>query len=85
MKIVDVIAQINKIGNDAKDKIAPFQVLKTFKSGRSEAGVFMVEYGSANKVGILKVTKNNDAKVFQKAYNLASRKQYAKVYCKTHI
>ena len=82
MKIVDVIAQINKIGNDAKDKIAPFQVLKTFKSGRSEAGVFMVEYGSANKVGILKVTKNNDAKVFQEAYNLASKNNMQKYIAK---
>src|SRR5665647_2059349 len=81
MKIVDVITQINKIGNDTKDKIAPFQVLKTFKSGRSDAGVYMVEYGTA-KVGILKVTKNNDAKVFQEAYNLASENNMQKYIAK---
>ena len=82
MKIVDVINQINKIGNDNKDKIAPFQVLKTFKSGRSEAGVFMVEYGTANKVGILKVTKNNEAKVFNKAYGQASEHYMQKYIAK---
>jgi len=82
MKIVDVINQINKIGCDTKDKIAPFQVLKTFKSGRSEAGVYMVEYGTANKVGILKVTKNNEAKVFQKAYGLASGNNMQKYIAK---
>jgi len=82
MKIVDVITQINKIGTDTKDKIAPFQVLKTFKSGRSEAGVFMVEYGTANKVGILKVTKNNEAKVFQEAYGLASENNMQKYIAK---
>jgi hypothetical protein len=69
--IVDVIYEINKIGEDLKDKIAPFRVLKTFKSGRSDAGVYMVEYGTANRVGILKVTRSNEAKVFQKAYGLA--------------
>ncbi|MCB2295232.1 hypothetical protein LGK95_17245 [Clostridium algoriphilum] len=82
MKIVDVINQINKIGEESKDKIAPFQVLKTFKSGRSEAGVFMVEYGTANKVGILKVTKNDDAEVFQKAYGLASENNMQKYIAK---
>jgi hypothetical protein len=82
MKIIDVITQINKIGTDTKDKIAPFQVLKTFKSGRSEAGVFMVEYGTANKVGILKVTKNNEAKVFQEAYGLASENNMQKYIAK---
>lgn len=82
MKIVDVINQINKIGEDTKDKIAPFQVLKTFKSGRSDAGVYMVEYGTANKVGILKVTKNNEAKVFQKAYSIASGNNMQKYIAK---
>jgi len=71
MHIDDVIIKINKIGNDTKDKTAPFQVLKRFKSGRSEAGVYMVEYGTANRVGILKITKKNEAELFQKAYNLA--------------
>ncbi|WP_291634466.1 hypothetical protein [Clostridium sp.] len=71
MDIIDVLNEINKIGEDLKDKIAPLQVVKKFKSGRSDAGVYMVEYGAANKVGILKVTKNNEAKVFQKAYELA--------------
>jgi hypothetical protein len=71
MNIDDVISQINKIGYDAKDKIAPFEILKKFKSGRSEAGVYMVEYGEANRVGILKITKKNEAEVFQKAFNLA--------------
>jgi hypothetical protein len=82
MDIVDVINQINKIGEDTKDKIAPFQVLKKFKSGRSAAGVYMVEYGSANRVGILIVTKNNEAKVFQKAYNLASENNMQKYIAK---
>jgi len=82
MKIVDVINQINKIGEESKDKIAPFQVLKTFKSGRSEAGVFMVEYGTANRVGILKVTKNNEAKVFVEAYGLASTNNMQKYIAK---
>jgi len=72
MDIVDVINEINKIGEETKDKIAPFQVLKKFKSGRSVAGVYMVEYGTANRIGILKVTKSNEAEVFQKAYDLAS-------------
>ena len=45
MDIVDIINEINKIGEETKDKIAPFQVLKKFKSGRSDAGVYMVEYG----------------------------------------
>jgi hypothetical protein len=71
MAICDVINQINKIGYDTKDKIAPFEILKKFKSGRSEAGVYMVEYGAANRVGILKITKKNEAEVFQKAFNLA--------------
>ncbi len=71
MNIDDVIIKINKVGYDTKDKIAPFQVLKRFKSGRSEAGVYMVEYGTANSVGILKITKKNEAELFQKAYNLA--------------
>lgn len=82
MDIVDVINQINKIGEDLKDKIAPFQVLKKFKSGRSAAGVYMVEYGSANRVGILKVTKNNEAEVFQKAYSLASKNNMQKYIAK---
>ena len=82
MKIADVINQINKIGEETKDKTAPFQVLKTFKSGRSEAGVFMVEYGSANRVGILKVTKSNEGKVFQKAYGLASTNNMQKYIAK---
>ena len=82
MKIVDVINQINKKGEELKDKIAPFQVLKTFKSGRSEAGVYMVEYGTANSVGILKVTKNNEAKVFQKAYGQASGNNMQKYIAK---
>ncbi len=82
MVISDVINQINNIGEEIKDKIAPFQVLKTFKSGRSEAGVYMVEYGAANKIGILKVTKNNEAKVFQKAYGLAEENNMQKYIAK---
>ncbi|GCD08749.1 hypothetical protein [Clostridium tagluense] len=82
MDIVDVLNQINKIGEDTKDKIAPFQVLKKFKSGRSAAGVYMVEYGSANRVGILKVTKNNEGKVFQKAYALAVENNMQKYIAK---
>jgi len=82
MDITDVINQINKIGEDTKDKFAPFQVLKTFKSGRSEAGVFMVEYGSANRIGILKVTKSNEGEVFQKAYALASENNMQKYIAK---
>ncbi|MGV8980164.1 hypothetical protein [Clostridium sp.] len=82
MDIESVINQINKIGEDTKDKFAPFQVLKTFKSGRSEAGVFMVEYGSANRIGILKVTKSNEGEVFQKAYSLASENNMQKYIAK---
>ncbi|MFT5871386.1 MAG: hypothetical protein ACI8WT_000304 [Clostridium sp.] len=82
MDIVDVIKEINKIGEETKDKIAPFQVLKTFKTGRSNAGVYMVEYGIANKVGILKVTKNNEGKVFQKAYGQASMHNMQKYIAK---
>ena len=78
----DVINEINKIGEETKDKIAPFQILKKFKSGRSDAGVYMVEYGSANRVGILKVTKSNEAKVFQKAYGLASENNMQKYIAK---
>ncbi|MBU3190858.1 hypothetical protein K9O30_16230 [Clostridium bowmanii] len=82
MDIESVIKQINQIGEDTKDKFAPFQVLKTFKSGRSEAGVFMVEYGSANRVGILKVTKSNEGKVFKNAYELASKNNMQKYIAK---
>ena len=82
MDIDSVINQINKIGEDTKDKFAPFQVLKTFKSGRSEAGVFMVEYGTANRVGILKVTKSNEGEVFQKAYVRASENNMQKYIAK---
>ncbi|MEK6264309.1 MAG: hypothetical protein N2B06_06010 [Clostridium sp.] len=82
MVIEDVINQINNIGFETKDKIAPFQVIKTFKSGRSEAGVYMVEYGTANRVGILKVTKNNEATLFQKAYGLASKNNMQKYIAK---
>jgi len=82
MDIEVVINKINKIGEDTKDKFAPFQVLKTFKSGRSEAGVFMVEYGIANRIGILKITKNNEAEVFQKAYGLASENNMQKYIAK---
>ncbi|MBK5241436.1 hypothetical protein [Clostridium sp.] len=82
MNIGDVIIKINNIGNDTKDKIAPFQVLKKFKSGRSEAGVYMVEYGSANRVGILKITKKNETELFQKAYGLASENNMQKYIAK---
>lgn len=82
MDIVDVLNEINKIGEETKDKIAPFQVVKKFKSGRSDAGVYMVEYGAANRVGILKVTKSNEAEVFQKAYGLASQNNMQKYIAK---
>ncbi|MGH4120303.1 hypothetical protein [Clostridium sp.] len=82
MNIDEVIIKINNIGEDIKDKIAPFQVLKKFKSGRSEAGVYMVEYGSKNKVGILKITKKNETELFQKAYGLASENNMQKYIAK---
>jgi len=82
MDIVDAINEINKIGEETKDKVAPFQVLKKFKSGRSDAEVYMVEYGSANRVGILKITKSNEAKVFQKAFDLACENNMQKYIAK---
>ena len=82
MNISDIIDEINKIGEETKDKIAPFQVLKKFKSGRSDAGVYMVEYSTANKVGILKITKTNEAMGFQKAYGLALENNMQKYIAK---
>ncbi len=71
MNVIDVLNEINKTSEEIKDKIAPVEVLKKFNGGRSGAGVYMVEYGADNKVGILKITSSNEAEVFHKAYKLA--------------
>lgn len=72
MDIIQIIDEVNRISEKAKDKIAPVEILRKFNSGRSGAGVFMVEYGDDNKVGILKVTNSsNETASYHKAYDLA--------------
>lgn len=82
MDIVGILDEINKISDEAKDKIAPVEVLKRFNGGRSGAGVYMVEYGADNRVGILKITSSNEAEVFQKAYDLAVQNNMHKYIAK---
>lgn len=72
MDIIQIIDEVNRISKKTKDKVAPVEVLRKFNSGRSGAGVFMVEYGDDNKVGILKVTNSsNETESYHKAYSLA--------------
>lgn len=73
MTIVQVMDEINKASENLKDKINPIEILKKLNGGRSGAGVFMVEYGLNNKVGILKITESNEAQTFNKAYELATK------------
>jgi thiamine kinase-like enzyme len=73
MSITQILDQINNISIAGKDKIAPVEVLKQLNGGRSGAGVYMVEYGPCNKVGILKITESNEAATFTRAYELASK------------
>lgn len=82
MNITDVLNEINKISEKIKDKIAPLEILKKFNGGRSGAGVYMVEYGEDNRVGILKVTSSNEAEVFHKAYNMALENNMQKYVAK---
>lgn len=82
MDIADILNKINKISEENNDKVAPVEILKKINGGRSGAGVFMVEYGADNKVGILKVTSSNEAEVFQKAYTLASKNSMHKYIAK---
>jgi hypothetical protein len=73
MSITQVLDNINKVSIEKKDKIAPVEVLKQLNGGRSGAGVYMVEYGPLNKVGILKITESNEAATFSRAYELATK------------
>lgn len=82
MNIVEILDEINKTSEEAKDKIAPVEMLKKFNGGRSGAGVYMVEYGDDNRVGILKVTSSNEAEVFHKAYELAAKNSMHKFIAK---
>lgn len=49
MDILQLINEVNNKSNEKNDKIAPVEILKQFKSGRSKALVFLVEYGEDNK------------------------------------
>ena len=82
MDILYILNEINKESGTVKDKIAPVEILKKFNSGRSGAGVYMVEYGEDNRVGILKVSSSNEAEVFQKGYDLAARNNKQKYIAK---
>lgn len=82
MNITDVLNEINKISEELKDKIAPVEVLKKFNGGRSGAGVYMVEYGDDNRVGILKITSSNEAEVFHKAYKMSVENNMQKYVAK---
>ncbi|NFD21199.1 hypothetical protein EXN26_18250, partial [Clostridium botulinum] len=62
MDILQLINEVNNKSNEKNDKIAPVEILKQFKSGRSKALVFLVEYGEDNKVGIMKFTDCKEAK-----------------------
>ena len=73
MDIAEILEEINRISDEVNDKIAPVEILKKFDGGRSGALVYMVEYGEDNKVGIVKISRDNEAKVFNKAYDLASK------------
>jgi thiamine kinase-like enzyme len=73
MSIIQMLDEINKLSEKRKDKIAPVEILRKFNGGRSGAGVYLVEYGPNNKVGILKITKSNEAPIFKKAYELATK------------
>jgi hypothetical protein len=82
MDNIEIIDELNKRMKEQKDKIAPIEVLKKINGGRSGAGVYMVEYGADNKVGILKVSRDKEAEVFQKAYELASKNNMHKYIAK---
>lgn len=72
MNLVEVLNEVNRQSDEKTDKIAPVEVLKTMTNGRSGAGVYMVEYGPDNKVGILKITDSMlEVHVFNKAYDVA--------------
>lgn len=83
MDIVEILNEINKTSEEVKDKIAPVEMLKKFNGGRSGAGVYMVEYGADNRVGILKITSSNEAEVFYKAYELAVKNNMHKFIAKS--
>lgn len=82
MDIIQILDKINQISDELKDKIAPVELLNKFNGGRSGAGVYMVEYGADNKVGILKISKDNDFNVFQNAYDLAQENHMHKYIAK---
>lgn len=82
MDNIEIIDQLNEKMKEQKDKIAPIEVLKKINGGRSGAGVYMVEYGADNKVGILKVSRDKEVEVFQKAYELASKNNMHKYIAK---
>lgn len=82
MDISNLLQEINKISEENKDKISPIEILKKLNGGRSGAGVFMVEYGEDNKVGILKITESNESEVFSKAYDIATKNSRQKYIAK---
>ena len=89
MDILRLINEVNNKSNEKNDKIAPVEILKQFKSGRSKALVFLVEYGEDNKVGIMKFTDCKEAKVFNEAYKVATnnnmQKYIAELICSYNI
>lgn len=89
MDILQLINEVNNKSNEKNDKIAPVEILKQFKSGRSKALVFLVEYGEDNKVGIMKFTDCKEAKVFNEAYKVATnnnmQKYIAELICSYNI
>ena len=82
IEYLEMIDKLNKTLVTKKDKVAPIETLKKIDGGRSGAGVYMVEYGEDNKVGILKISHDKEAEVFQKAYELASKNNMHKYIAK---
>lgn len=83
MNLIKILNEINRQSEENNDKIAPVEVLRVFTNGRSGAGVFMIEYGPDNKVGILKLTgSSSEAISFKKAYEIASKNNMHKYIAK---
>lgn len=83
MDLIQILNEIDRISIENGDKIAPVEMLKMFTNGRSGAGVFMIEYGPDNKVGILKLTGSNDeSEAFRRAYEVAVQNNMHKYIAK---
>lgn len=83
MNLIEILNEINRQSIDRNDKVAPVEILKTMTKGKSGAGVYMVEYGSDNKVGILKITDStSELEIFSKAYEVAVKNSMHKYIAK---